>query len=79
MLEQGLNLITTNNCPSCTTIKSLFKIRNVKYNEVNIQQNEKLKKWVMENCNNTRSLPMLFENNMFISSGDIGIMNYISS
>lgn len=80
MLDKGINLITGNNCPQCTTTKQLFRVRNIQYSEVNIHNvDEELKTWIMSNCNNNRSIPMLFENDTFIASGSLDIMYYISS
>lgn len=40
-MEKNVIIYTTTNCPYCKTTKEFFKENNVKYKEINVEEDEK--------------------------------------
>jgi glutaredoxin 3 len=44
----AVKIYTTNHCPYCTMAKEFFKTHNIKYEEVNVEQDEKAAEEMIE-------------------------------
>jgi glutaredoxin 3 len=65
-----IEIYTTNYCPFCIKAKSLLKKKNIKFFEIDISNNETLRKKMTAMANGARSVPQIFADNIHIGDCD---------
>ena len=65
-----IEIYTTNYCPFCVKAKSLFKKKNIKFYEIDVSYDEKLREKMTTMANGARSVPQIFSDNVHIGDCD---------
>ena len=65
-----IEIYTTNNCPFCVKAKSLLNKKKIKFLEINVSNNEALRKKMSDMANGARSVPQIFADNIYIGDCD---------
>jgi glutaredoxin 3 len=65
-----IEIYTTNHCPFCIKAKSLLNKKNVKFLEIDVSNNEKLREKMTVMANGARSVPQIFADNIYIGDCD---------
>jgi glutaredoxin 3 len=65
-----IEIYTTNNCPFCVKAKSLLNKKKIKFLEINVSNNEALRKKMSDMTNGARSVPQIFADNIYIGDCD---------
>jgi glutaredoxin 3 len=55
-----ITIYTTSICPYCTKAKSLLDSKNLSYEEINIEDDERLREEMMQKSSNRRTVPQIF-------------------
>lgn len=61
-----IEIYTTDNCPFCIKAKSLLNKKKVKFNEINVSNNESLREKMSIMTNGARSVPQIFADGSYI-------------
>jgi glutaredoxin 3 len=61
-----IEIYTTNYCPFCVKAKSLLTKKNIKFYEINVSNDETLRKKMTVMANGARSVPQIFADNVHI-------------
>ena len=65
-----IEIYTTNYCPFCIKAKSLLNKKKVKFYEIDISNDESLRKKMSIMANGARSVPQIFADNIHIGDCD---------
>jgi glutaredoxin 3 len=65
-----IEIYTTNYCPFCVKAKLLLKKKNIKFSEINVSNDEKLREKMTAMTNGARSVPQIFADNVYIGDCD---------
>jgi len=65
-----IEIYTTNYCPFCVKAKLLLKKKNIKFSEIDVSNNEELRKKMTIMTNGARSVPQIFVDNVHIGGCD---------
>ncbi len=63
-------IYTISNCPYCIKAKALFDRKMVKYQEINIENDDQLKDLVIEKSAGRKTVPQIFINDIHIGGCD---------
>ena len=59
-------IYTSDNCSFCRSAKAIFKEKKLKFKEINISKNDKLKNEMIKKSNGMMSVPQIFVNSKHI-------------
>ena len=59
-------IYTSNNCSFCRSAKEIFKEKKLKFKEINISKNDKLKNEMIKKSNGMMTVPQIFVNSKHI-------------
>ena len=59
-------IYTSNNCSFCHSAKEIFKEKKLKFEEINISKDNKLKKEMIKKSNGMMTVPQIFINSKHI-------------
>ena len=59
-------IYTSNNCAFCNSAKELFNKKKLKFEEINISQNNNLKEEMIKKTNGLMTVPQIFINSIHI-------------
>jgi glutaredoxin 3 len=59
-------IYTSDNCSFCQSVKAIFKEKKLKFKEINISKNEKLKNEMIKKSNGMMTVPQIFVNSKHI-------------
>ena len=59
-------IYTSENCSFCQSAKAIFKEKKLKFKEINISKNEKLKNEMIKKSNGMMTVPQIFVNSKHI-------------
>ena len=59
-------IYTSNNCSFCHSAKAIFKKKKLKFKEINISKNDKLKNEMIKKSNGMMTVPQIFVNSKHI-------------
>jgi len=65
-----IEIYTSDYCPFCAKAKSLLKKKNIKFIEINLSNDEVLRKKMTTMTNGARSVPQIFADNVHIGDCD---------
>jgi len=65
-----IKIYTTDNCPFCVKAKSLLNKKKIKFSEINVSNDENLRKKMSDMANGARSVPQIFADNVHIGDCD---------
>jgi glutaredoxin 3 len=63
-------IYTISHCPYCIKAKALFNRKNVSYQEINIENDDKLRELVIEKSGGRKTVPQIFINDISIGGCD---------
>ena len=67
-----LTVYSKNNCPFCVQAKNLLKLKNIAFEEINIEQNPEARKFVLEQGH--RTVPQIYKDGqLFVEGGFQGL------
>ena len=61
-----IKIYTSNNCVFCNSAKQLLRKKKLKFKEINISKDNKLKKEMIKKSNGMMTVPQIFINNKHI-------------
>ena len=59
-------IYTSDNCSFCRSAKAIFKEKKLKFKEINISKNDKLKNEMLKKSNGMMTVPQIFVNSKHI-------------
>ena len=59
-------IYTSDNCSFCRSVKAIFKEKKLKFKEINISKNDKLKNEMIKKSNGMMTVPQIFVNSKHI-------------
>ena len=59
-------IYTSDNCSFCRSAKAIFKEKKLKFKEINISKNDKLKNEMIKKTNGMMTVPQIFVNSKHI-------------
>ena len=59
-------IYTSDNCSFCNSAKEIFKEKKLKFEEINISKNDKLKEEMIKKSNGLMTVPQIFVNSVHI-------------
>ena len=65
-----IEIYTTNYCPFCIIAKLLLKKKNIKFSEIDVSNDEALRKKMTNMASGARSVPQIFADNVYIGDCD---------
>ena len=65
-----IEIYTTNYCPFCVKAKLLLKKKNIRFSEIDVSNDEKLREKMTAMANGARSVPQIFAENVYIGDCD---------
>ena len=65
-----IEIYTTNYCPFCVKAKLLLNKKKIKFSEIDISNDETLRKKMSAMANGARSVPQIFADNILIGDCD---------
>ena len=65
-----IEIFTTYNCPFCTKAKLLLNKKKISFTEINLSNDEALRKKMSDMANGARSVPQVFADNVHIGDCD---------
>jgi glutaredoxin 3 len=65
-----IEIYTTNYCPFCVKVKSLFNKKKIKFSEIDVSDDENLREKMSTMANGARSVPQIFVDNIHIGDCD---------
>ena len=71
-------IYTSDNCSFCRSAKAIFKEKKLKFKEINISKNDKLKNEMIKKSNGMMTVPQIFVNSKHIG-GYENLINLESS
>lgn len=67
-----LTVYSKNNCPFCVQAKNLLKLKNIAFEEINIEQNPEARQFVLEQGH--RTVPQIYKDGkLFVEGGFQGL------
>ena len=71
-----LTVYTKNNCPNCVQAKNILKMKNIDFEEVNVEENEAA--YLFLQLEGHKSLPQIYKDkNLFVSNGQLGLLRML--
>ena len=65
-----IEIYTTNYCPFCIKAKTLLNKKNIKFSEIDVSNDEKLREKMTRMSKGARSVPQIFADNVHIGDCD---------
>jgi glutaredoxin 3 len=65
-----IEIYTTDYCPFCIKAKNLLKKKKIEFKEINVSNDENLRKKMTKMTNGARSVPQIFVDNIHIGDCD---------
>jgi glutaredoxin 3 len=65
-----IEIFTTNNCPFCTKAKLLLNKKKIRFSEIDLSNDDDLRKKMSIMANGARSVPQIFADNVHIGDCD---------
>lgn len=63
-------IYTTSSCPYCLRAKSLFERKNLRYQEINIEEDESLRERMIEVSGGRKTVPQIFIGDFHVGGCD---------
>ena len=71
-----LTVYTKNNCPNCVQAKNILKMKNVKFEEINVEENEAA--FLFLQLEGHKSMPQIYEGKtLFVPNGQRGLLQML--
>jgi glutaredoxin 3 len=70
LFMKKIEIYTTNYCPFCVKVKSLFNKKKIKFYEIDVSNNAALRKQMSAMANGARSVPQVFADDIHIGDCD---------
>ena len=67
---KNIQIYTASYCPFCVKAKSLLNKKKIKFTEIDISNDESLKEKMSAMTNGARSVPQIFDDNIYIGDCD---------
>jgi glutaredoxin 3 len=65
-----IEIFTSSHCPFCTKAKNLLNKKKVKFSEIDVSNDESLRKKMSNMADGARSVPQIFADNVHIGDCD---------
>ena len=71
-----LTVYTKNNCPNCVQAKNILKMKNVEFEEVNVEENEAA--FLFLQLEGHKSMPQIYNGKaLFVENGQRGLLQML--